>query len=77
MLQEPLLFDRSIMDNIRVGKPDASDAQVMQAAAQANAASFIGVLCAILLLLFVCAATAFGPLASMSAAHEQTHSGWR
>jgi ATP-binding cassette subfamily B protein len=39
--QEPLLFHRSLIDNIRYGKPDASDKEVEKAAKQANALEFI------------------------------------
>lgn len=39
--QEPLLFGRSIMDNIRLGKKEASDADVISAAREANAHKFI------------------------------------
>ncbi|KAL8164740.1 UNVERIFIED_CONTAM: ATP-binding cassette, sub-B (MDR TAP), member 8 [Gekko kuhli] len=39
--QEPVLFSTSIMENIRFGKPDASDAEVYAAAHLANADSFI------------------------------------
>lgn len=39
--QEPILFASSIMENIRYGKPDASDIEVMEAAKQANAHDFI------------------------------------
>lgn len=39
--QEPLLFHRSIKDNIRYGKPDASDEEVAQAASKAYANDFI------------------------------------
>ncbi|XP_015276458.1 PREDICTED: ATP-binding cassette sub-family B member 8, mitochondrial [Gekko japonicus] len=39
--QEPVLFSTSIMENIRFGKPDASDAEVHAAALLANADSFI------------------------------------
>ncbi|XP_068459708.1 mitochondrial potassium channel ATP-binding subunit [Clinocottus analis] len=39
--QEPVLFGSSIMDNIRFGKPEATDAEVINAAKQANAHSFI------------------------------------
>jgi ATP-binding cassette, subfamily B, bacterial len=39
--QEPLLFHRSIIDNIRYGKPEASEADVIAAAKQANAHDFI------------------------------------
>lgn len=40
-LQEPVLFGSSIMDNIRFGKPEATDAEVINAAKQANAHLFI------------------------------------
>lgn len=39
--QEPLLFDTTIEDNIRYGKPDASFEQVVEAAVAANAHEFI------------------------------------
>ncbi|HBU47995.1 MAG TPA: ABC transporter permease [Myxococcales bacterium] len=39
--QEPLLFASSIEDNIRFGDPEASDAEVKDAAKAANAADFI------------------------------------
>ncbi|XP_078479896.1 mitochondrial potassium channel ATP-binding subunit [Lampetra planeri] len=39
--QEPVLFGSSIMENIRFGKPEASDTEVMNAAKQANAHRFI------------------------------------
>ncbi|KAM6134356.1 LOW QUALITY PROTEIN: mitochondrial potassium channel ATP-binding subunit [Pterocles gutturalis] len=39
--QEPVLFGTSIMENIRFGKPGASDAEVFAAAQLANADSFI------------------------------------
>jgi ATP-binding cassette subfamily B protein len=39
--QEPLMFHRSIMDNIRYGQLDASDKQVVAAAKMANAHEFI------------------------------------
>jgi ATP-binding cassette subfamily B protein len=39
--QEPSLFHRSLRDNIAYGKPNASDAEVRYAAAQANALDFI------------------------------------
>lgn len=39
--QEPVLFASSVMENIRFGRPEASDAEVMEAAKQANAHSFI------------------------------------
>jgi ATP-binding cassette subfamily B protein len=39
--QEPLLFSTSIADNIRYGRPEASDEEVVAAAKLANADSFI------------------------------------
>ncbi|XP_048366489.1 mitochondrial potassium channel ATP-binding subunit [Sphaerodactylus townsendi] len=39
--QEPVLFSTSVMENIRFGKPGASDAEVYAAARLANADSFI------------------------------------
>ncbi len=39
--QMPMLFNASIADNIRVGKQDASDEEIMQAAKEANAVEFI------------------------------------
>lgn len=39
--QEPVLFHRSIMDNIRYGKIDASDEEVIEAAKKAHADEFI------------------------------------
>lgn len=39
--QETLLFSGSVADNIRYGKPDASDAEVQAAASAANADGFI------------------------------------
>jgi ATP-binding cassette subfamily B protein len=41
VMQEPVLFAESIAENIRYGRPDASDAEVRRAARDANAASFI------------------------------------
>ena len=41
VFQETLLFDRSIADNLRVGKPDASEADMRAAAARAQALDFI------------------------------------
>ena len=41
VFQEALLFDRSIADNLRVGKPDATEAEMKQAAARAQALEFI------------------------------------
>jgi ATP-binding cassette subfamily B protein len=39
--QEPIMFHRSIRDNIRYGKLDATDEEVVAAARQANAHDFI------------------------------------
>jgi len=39
--QEALLFNRSIAENLRVGDPNATDAQVMEAAARAQATELI------------------------------------
>nr|CAH7741672.1 unnamed protein product [Callosobruchus chinensis] len=39
--QEPVLFGTSIIENIRYGKPDASDEEVQKAAVLANADEFI------------------------------------
>ncbi|XP_054713948.1 mitochondrial potassium channel ATP-binding subunit-like [Uloborus diversus] len=39
--QEPVLFATTIMENIRYGKPDASDEEVIEAAKMANAHGFI------------------------------------
>ncbi|GAB1604474.1 ATP-binding cassette sub-family B member 8, mitochondrial-like [Argonauta hians] len=39
--QEPVLFNTSIMENIRYGKPTASDKEVFEAAKVANAHNFI------------------------------------
>lgn len=39
--QEPVLFHRSIADNIRYGKLDATDAEIIRAAKSANAHEFI------------------------------------
>ncbi|KAG9276103.1 ATP-binding cassette sub-family B member 8, mitochondrial [Astyanax mexicanus] len=39
--QEPVLFGTSVMENIRFGKPSATDAEVVAAAKQANAHNFI------------------------------------
>ena len=41
VFQETLLFNRSIADNLRVGKPDATDAQLRDAALRAQAIEFI------------------------------------
>ncbi len=42
--QEPVLFTASVTDNIRYGRPDASEAEVRAAAESASALSFIEVL---------------------------------
>ncbi|MEQ1758533.1 MAG: ATP-binding cassette domain-containing protein [Vicinamibacterales bacterium] len=42
--QDPSMFHRSIADNIRVGRPGASDAEVQRAAELAHAADFINAL---------------------------------
>ncbi len=42
--QEPLLFHRSIRENIAYGKPDATEAQILTAAKKANAHDFINAL---------------------------------
>jgi ATP-binding cassette subfamily B protein len=42
--QDPSMFHRTIAENIRVGRPDASDAQVRHAATLAHAAEFIDAL---------------------------------
>ncbi len=39
--QEQFLFNMSIMDNIRLGKPEASDEEVMEAASKAQCMDFI------------------------------------
>ena len=39
--QDPLLFHRSLMENIRYGRVDATDEEVMKAAKQAHAHTFI------------------------------------
>src|SRR6202007_2419204 len=41
VFQEALLFDRSIADNLRVGKPDATEAEMKTAASRAQALEFI------------------------------------
>jgi ATP-binding cassette subfamily B protein len=42
--QDPFLFSTTIADNIRFGRPDASDARVREAAERAQAAGFIDAL---------------------------------
>ncbi len=39
--QQPYLFEGSVMDNIRYGRPDATDEEVIEAAKLANAHAFI------------------------------------
>ena len=39
--QDPILFHRTLMDNIRYGRRDASDAEVVEAARLAHCAEFI------------------------------------
>src|SRR6516162_4685925 len=41
VFQEAMLFDRSIADNLRIGKPDATDEELRIAAARAQALDFI------------------------------------
>ncbi len=41
VFQEPLLFNRSIAENLRIGSPDATDEQLLQACARAQALEFI------------------------------------
>lgn len=41
VMQEPLLFNESILENIKYGCPDATNAQVIKAATQANCLDFI------------------------------------
>lgn len=40
VFQDVTLFDNTIMENIRVGKKDATDAEVMEAAKRANVPEF-------------------------------------
>ena len=41
VFQEALLFNRSIAENLRVGKPDATEAEMRKAAERAQAPEFI------------------------------------
>ena len=41
VFQEVLLFNRSIGENLRVGRPEATDAEIREAAARAQALEFI------------------------------------
>ncbi len=42
--QDPILFHRTLLENIRYGRPEASDREVMQAARRAHCDEFIDVL---------------------------------
>jgi len=42
--QDVVLFHRTLLDNIRYGRPDATDAEVIEAAQRAHADAFIGAL---------------------------------
>src|SRR5262249_48938851 len=41
VFQEPVLFDATVAENIRIGKPDATEDEVLRAAEIAGAAEFI------------------------------------
>lgn len=41
VFQDVILFDKSVLENIRVGRPDASDEEVIQAANMANCQDFV------------------------------------
>ncbi len=41
IFQEPLLFNRSIAENLRIGNPDATDAEILKACERAQALDFI------------------------------------
>jgi ATP-binding cassette, subfamily B, beta-glucan exporter len=41
VFQEPLLFARSVRDNLRVGRPEATDAEIWQALERAQAKSLV------------------------------------
>ncbi len=41
VFQEPLLFNRSIAENLRIGSPEATDAQLLEACTRAQALEFI------------------------------------
>ena len=41
VFQEPYLFARTIEENLRIGKPDASDAEIWRALGRAQAADFV------------------------------------
>ncbi len=42
VFQEPMLFARTIEENLRIGKPDASDAEIARALDLAQASDFVG-----------------------------------
>jgi ATP-binding cassette, subfamily B, beta-glucan exporter len=42
VFQEPMLFARSIRENLHIGRPDASDADMLEALERAQASEFIG-----------------------------------
>ena len=42
VFQDVTLFDTSVLENIRIGRPDASDEEVKRAAALANCEEFVG-----------------------------------
>lgn len=42
VFQEPMLFARSIKENLQVGKPDATDEEIMSACERAQASEFLG-----------------------------------
>ena len=44
VFQDVILFDASIMENIRLGNPNASDEEVLEAAKKANCDSFVNAL---------------------------------
>ena len=39
--QEPVLFDRTIRENIKLGRDDASDAEIEEACKNSNAQNFV------------------------------------
>lgn len=41
VFQDVILFDNSVMENIRIGRPDATDEEVIQAAQMANCQDFV------------------------------------
>jgi len=41
IFQEPLLFNRSIAENLRVGNPDATDGEILAACRRAEALEFV------------------------------------